>query len=607
MNEQVGKQRTATTEPATLPTQGADLPPPGRIEESQPGHDAGRAGMRRWQLRVRENAYLQDADLQHTMRYHLGADYGGVHDELAAFGATAAGPLNDAAAENDLRLNHPRLDHYDGIGDRDDRVVHHPSYVDAGNLVYGTGLVARLARLGGLREGMAFYILSSHAGDNGHNCPVICNFETARLLRALPDFPDRDRYVEKLETPSYDDNYTASQFLTEVQGGSDVGANATRAWQDEAGEWRIRGEKWFCSNADAELMVISARYDESKPGTKGLAVFLVPARQPDGARNDYTFRRLKEKMGTRTLASAEIDFHDAFAINLGPVDRGFNLLMEQVIHHSRIALATAVLGHSNRAYQLARAYADTRAAFGSTIIDYPLVRENLARIKADVTTGIAGTFALIAMQDEVDTKETSEPRRKFVRLMANIGKSVISKRAVDGVHRAIDTLAGNGAIETTSSLPRLFRDAVIYENWEGSHNTLLMQILRDFQRYDHDAAYFEVMREELATLDKRLSDQRDDLANFLKTLEAEAAALRAVPHDLQTMRIQGVIERMGDAFYYLAALREGLDQQDEGGGTAKLAAAELFYRLRMSGSPVAWTEEALGLLAEVVSAGDAPV
>ncbi len=574
-----------------------------RGEESQPGHDFGRANMRAWMEACRENAYLTDPDFQHTLRYHLGAHYDTVHGDLAAFGDDVSGPLTDATSENDRHPNNPRVERYNGIGERIEKIVHHPSYADAGNMIYRTGVVGRLARKGGLREGMGFYFLACQAGEAGHNCPVICNFEIARLLRDLPNVPERDYLVEKLETLSYDDNFTASQFLTEVQGGSDVGANATLAWQDDAGDWHIRGEKWFCSNADAELIVLSARYDETQAGTKGLAMFAVPVRKPDGTLNDYSFRRLKEKLGTRALASSEIDFHDAYAIPLGPVEKGFNRMMENVIHHSRIALATAVLGFTQRGYRLARVYADTRHAFGKRIIDYPLVRENLARIKAELTVGLAGTYALIALQDANDTGESTDPaRQSFGRLMANVGKSVISKRAVDSLHRAVDTLAGNGAIETTSVLPRLLRETVIFENWEGSHNTLLMQVLRDIHRYDHDKAYFQVMNEELATLGDNLSEERAFIAAELDVLKEKAAELRTASPELQTMKIQHVIDRMGDLYYYLAAVREGDDLAQATGDDAKLAAAAFYRRWRLSDAPIEWDDTMLGLIARVVRA-----
>jgi len=571
-------------------------------EETRPGHARGRDGMRRWLERTRESVYTQHADFLHTLRFHLGDALEGIHEDLLRFGELVPGRLEELVAENDFRPNNPRVEHYDGIGDRDDRVVHHATYALAGDIIYGSEVVRRLARPGGLREGHAFYFLSTHASDTGHNCPVICNFETARVLRSLSDFPGRDEFVEKLETPSYRRNMTASQFLTEVQGGSDVGANATLARPEDDGTWRIRGEKWFCSNADADLQVISARYDEGHVGTRGLAMFLVPARKPDGSRNDFTLRRLKEKIGTRALASAEIDYHDAFAIALGPVDEGFKNLLTLQIHHSRLALAVGVLGMASRAYQLARAYADTRQAFGSTIVEYPLVRENLAAIKADLTVGLAGTYALLALQDDIDVgAETRDSRLAFTRLMANIGKNVVSKRAVDMIHHAADTLAGNGMIETTSAMPRLYRDVTTWENWEGSHNTLRMQVLRDIERHQHDAAYLDVVGALVRDLPSP-DGERDVAAAALDRVRGELIALKEASPALKTLRMPRVLEVMADAFYYASAVREGADQLETTGDSSKLAAAKLYRRTRLQDTPAAPDEEYLALISRVIGA-----
>ena len=572
------------------------------VEETLKGHKTGREGMKRWLELTQQNVYLQNADFRHTLKYWLGKEYERVDAELTEYGEKIPAELEPAAAENDFRFNNPRIDPYNGIGERIDRVVHHPSYADAGDVIYGSDIVKRLVKTGGLREGMGFYYISCHGGEAGHTCPVICNFETARLLRNVDDFPGREHYINKLETSSYRHNYTASQFLTEVQGGSDVGANATSAWQDEDGQWRIRGEKWFCSNADAELMVISARYSDAR-GTKGLSVFLVPSHKPDGSRNDFTYRRLKEKMGTKALASAEIDFRDTWAIPLGSVDSGFNRMMEQVIHHSRIALAVAVLGFSNRSYQQARHYADTRKAFGQTIVDYPLVQENLADIKANINASLAGTFALIGLQDQLDTgAETGEEYRNFSRLMSNIGKSVISRRAVDDVHHCIDTLGGNGAIETTSSLPRLFRDTVIHENWEGTHNTLYAQVTRDILRYGHDKDYVTVIDRLIASLPEQAAIHSDAASEALFKLQNLLQDFHQTVPELQSLKAKVVVEKMANLFYFVSGIKEAYDQQQTTGKESKLAAVEWYRLMYFTDSEQPWSKEKLQLMAIVIGA-----
>jgi alkylation response protein AidB-like acyl-CoA dehydrogenase len=547
-----------------------------QVERTMPGHAYGRDNLREW-VRLRErNAYTRNKNFRHTMRFYLGDEFSPVDTELTAFGTQVPTTLDAAVTENDLRFNNPRIDPYNYIGDRVDEVVHHPAYTTGGDIIYGTGIVKKMATLGTLCDGMAFYYLSNHVGEAGHHCPVVCNYETARVLRLVDDFPGRDDYIAKLEEPSYSDNFTSSQFLTEVQGGSDVGANDTRAWQDEQGNWFIRGEKWFCSNANAELMVISARRSMDRKGTKGLSMFLIPSTKPDGSRNNYTMRRLKEKLGTRALASAEMDYHDAYAIPLGD---NFNFMLEKVIHHSRITLAVAVLGMTNRAYQLAYDFASTRHAFGKNIMQYPLVKENLAHVKVDVMATLAGTFSLVSIQDRVDTSAIEDKDViTFSRLMVNIGKSVASKRAVDNIHHCIDGIGGNAAIENTSSMPRLLRDAVILENWEGTHNTLYMQVLRDIHRYQHDQVYCKMIESYIADIAQAHAEEKSLAGKALAALQALLGDFHQAEADLQTLKMQDIVTQMANLFYYVALVLEGVDQLQTEGSDNKLQCASLFYR-----------------------------
>ncbi|MCP4227674.1 MAG: acyl-CoA dehydrogenase, partial [Actinomycetia bacterium] len=311
------------------------------------------------------------------------------------------------------------------------------------------------------------------------------------------------------EEPSFSNGWTSSQFLTEVQGGSDVGANDTQAWQADDGTWRIRGEKWFCSNANANIQIITARFDNERNGTRGLAMFLVPALLADGTRNHFTLRRLKEKFGTRSLASAEIDYHDAHATPLGPLDDSFQSLMTLVIHHSRIAMLMVMGGMLGRAYQLARSYADTRHAFGKAIVDYPLVQDNLAQVKTDLLAGTASSFAVATFQDNIDTgRELRAEHHAFCRLMANVNKAVWCPRIVSRIQDAAETLAGNGVIEQTSAMPRLIRDAMTMEKWEGSPNTMRMQVLRDIERLGYDRMFLTTITE----LSKEIDASRPERA-----------------------------------------------------------------------------------------------
>jgi hypothetical protein len=274
-----------------------------------------------------------------------------------------------------------------------------------------------------------------------------------------------------------------SQFLTEVQGGSDVGANVTGASPDPetTGAWRLTGEKWFCSVADADLFAVTARPDSAQPGTKGLALFLVP-RTIEGAPNGFRLRRLKDKLGTRGLASGEIDFDNALAYPIGELDDGFAIAVSELLNTSRWLNALGSTGIMSRAYLEASSFAHYRQAFGSPIDSFESVREQLALMKIEVAASLASTMALTELVAKIDQSVASDDDLKFHRFLVNANKYVTSISATEAVHRAIEVLGGNGTIEDFSPLPRLYRDSIVFESWEGTHNVLCEQVRRDCAR-----------------------------------------------------------------------------------------------------------------------------
>jgi len=561
----------------SIPTSKKTIQAGGSSEASQPNHHKFRGEYARFHEKMEENLWDRQGEMLHTLRQYIPAEkLARLAADLDQAGATLAA-VQAAAETNEERMNYPIHQPYDGVGRRVDNVVHTGAHTIVGNAIYGTDVVRRLTERGGLKEGFAFYFLASMLGEAGHNCPVICNFETARLLQKHPEIQNSEKWIGKLLTPSYSENLTASQFLTEVTGGSDVGANATVAERDADGEWRITGEKWFTSNADADLNIITARYDTDRAGTKGLSVFLVPRHLPDGTSNSYTIRRVKEKLGTRALATGEIDYRGAWAIPLSDdAERGFNIVMSNFIHLSRMALSVAVLGMSTRAYDLATMYAQERSVFGRKVIDHAVNREPLAMMRAHTLAMQAGLWQLIDLQDQVDTGVAGDVESsRYIRLMSSAIKTVIGEAAVDHTHHALDTFSGNGTIETFSPIPRLVRDAITQENWEGAHNAVRAQIMRDILRYDVDEAYLVVMRRfaaKMVSLEdaQAVADRLDDIAESVKVIRASQ------DDDERHLLVTWLIRDMVNVTAWAALLSEARDQEESDGGTVKRHAVNVF-------------------------------
>lgn len=443
-----------------------------------------------WEASKPRNFFTADPNLQALLRRYLGeADYDAFRPQLNALGEQCATLIDEACKQEDRIGNHPRLERWSHLGERIEHIEFHPNHHQVGRIVWQSGVMALQAQPGNTVKQMALYYLLAHNGEAGYMCALACTSGLIRALQQAADESIRGRFLPPLLDLDYDHMQHGAQFLTEVQGGSDVGLNAVQARPAGDGSWRITGEKWFCSNINADQFLMTARASEAE-GTRGLGLFLVPRRLPDGSTNGFYIRRLKDKLGTRTLASAELDFQDAVAYPVGPIETGFKTVVELVLNTSRLMNAVACAGIIRRAYYEAAHYAFHRQAFGGLIANYPLVQEAIADIQSEAYAAAATGFFLAHLLDRIETGQTSDDERAIYRLLVNANKYITSIRGTEMVHRAIEVLGGNGAIETFSILPRLYRDMVVLESWEGTHNVLGLQILRDIARYRLHEPFF---------------------------------------------------------------------------------------------------------------------
>jgi acyl-CoA dehydrogenase len=370
--------------------------------------------------------------------------------------------VEEAVAE--AEQNPPRL--------VDGQVEFHPAYHRAGRAVWATGIVGAEPR-----EQASLLFRLAQAGEGGHTCPVVCTAGLVRALRTRASAELREQFLPALLETDYERAERGAQFLTERHGGSDVGANRVEAVPD-GDEWRLHGEKWFCSVADADQFVVTARPRGAPPGTRGLGCFLVPR-----AGGGFRIRRLKDKLGTRALATGEIEFEGALAYALGPLEEGFRTAVG-VLNTSRWLNAVGSAGLMRRAAVVASEFSGEREAFGGPIARFPLVRENLAVMKSEAAAALASTAQVTELVARADEGTASEADVLWHRLLVNANKFVTSLAATAVVRRGIEALGGNGTIEDFSPLPRLYRDAIVFESWEGTHNVLCAQVLRDLARFD---------------------------------------------------------------------------------------------------------------------------
>ena len=455
-----------------------------RIEE-------GRSLLRRWEESKPTNFYEDDQHLRRVLAFRVdAARLAPVAPLLHQAGADAAGPVSRASALLDRPEHLPRLEPWNGIGERTEEIVFHPAYHEVGRLVWRSRVLSLLGEPGNVALHTALAYLFAQNGEVPHLCPVACTSGLVKAIQRCGSDWMRREWLPRLLDPDYDRRWHGAQFLTEVQGGSDVGANAcvARPVRETPGAWRISGEKWFCSNVHADLYAVSARPEGAPEGTKGIGLFVVPRRLDDGSPNGVFIRRLKQKLGTRTLPTAEVDFQDALGYQLGSLEEGFRVMMGVIINTSRLGVALGSCGIMRRAWVEALHYARAREAFGRRLIEFPAVREQLAEMRALGVAGLSSTLFLAALEDRLALEGTHPEDDPLFRIGVNVNKYICS---VDGglvVHHGIEILGGNGTIEDFSPLPRLYREMPVEESWEGPHNTMMAQILRDALKSKmHDA------------------------------------------------------------------------------------------------------------------------
>jgi len=436
-----------------------------------------------WKRRYPANPFDTDGHLDLVNQRYL------TDERLAALRRTAsnfgaAAPELGATVE-DYRSQPPELVKFDGAGNAIEEIRFAAGYERAGAILWGSGLLAQAATAGRSFETANLAYLASLEGEMGHMCAATCTTGLARVLRRAGSEELQGRFLPALTEADYTEAHRGAQFLTEVQGGSDVGAIATAAAAADDGTYRITGEKWFCSVADADLFLLLARLPDAPAGTAGLSCFVVP-RTVDDRPNGFAIRRLKDKLGTRAMASGEIDFTESVAYVVGDEGDGFKIMVTAMLNSSRWLNAIGDVGIMRRAYLEASNYAAVRAAFGRRIAEFPLVRSQLATMKAEWLAALHSTWELTALDEAVDLatagEAIDESSAGFHRYLVNANKLGCSLAATSVARQGIEILGGNGAIEDFSVLPRLLRDAVVYEQWEGTHNVLTAQVLRDLGR-----------------------------------------------------------------------------------------------------------------------------
>ncbi|MER7762344.1 acyl-CoA dehydrogenase family protein [Streptomyces sp. NPDC097619] len=422
--------------------------------------------------------------------------------------------------------NPPKLRTHDRYGNRVDEVEFHPAWHRLLGHAVSAGLTDAWGRPHGhLRRAAGFFVWSQ--AEAGHGCPVSMTHAAVPALRREPALAAE--WEPRLTSHVYEPGLKPAarkagalfgMGMTEKQGGSDVRANTTVARPlDASGEYLLTGHKWFCSAPMSDGFLVLAQAGATGEG--GPTCFLVPRVLPDGTRNTFAVQRLKDKLGNRSNASAEVEFDGTWARRVGEEGRGVRTIIDMVAA-TRLDCVTGSAALMRQALTQAVHHARHRSAFGGKLVDKPLMRNVLADLALESEAATVLMLRLAAAYD-ADT----EQERALLRLAVPAAKYWVTKRCTPVVGEALECLGGNGYVEE-SGLPRLLREAPLNSIWEGSGNVQALDVLRALQREPQalDAFLREIGLARGA--DHRLDGAVKDLLTELADLEGVEARARRI-------------------------------------------------------------------------------
>jgi acyl-CoA dehydrogenase len=522
------------------------------------------------------NAYLSDPDFASLLRIYLDHEIMTlVEPRFIKLGGLVRGELEQLALTADR--NPPTLQPRARNSSDLQKIEKHPSYIALERYAFSEYGLAAMSHRGGVfghieklppavKYGLTMLFVQA---EFGLCCPLSM---TDSLTRTLCKFGSQeliDRFFPMLTTQTFEDLYQGAMFITEQDAGSDVGAVTTEA-RFENGQWRLYGDKWFCSNPDADLAMVLARRQGGLSGTRGLSLFLLPRRLEDGLLNSYRIVRLKPKLGTRSMASGEIVLEGALAFLVGEPASGFKQ-MTDMINMSRLSNGVRSVGLMLRAVGDALYVAKNRTAFGRSLIDLPLMRRQLVKMIVTAEQGRSMCLHTAEILRRADAGDQSYS--KLMRIMTPLIKFRTCRDARKVTGDGMEVRGGSGYIEEWSDA-RVLRDAYLGSIWEGTSNVVALDVKRAIRR--------EQSLEALRTYAAQLLDDssipaasREKLAAALERVCALAENVVSAPENEVDVR------RLASALYNATSAIIMAWETARTGNWRRLALAHLVLRHKL--------------------------
>jgi len=531
------------------------------------------------------NWYEVDPDLQDTVKRYVPAeDLDAANAKLMEVGALIGGPVAERAEMTDK--NPPRLDRFDQWGNEVNRVVHHPGALQTKKDLFEAYLSERRGRRWPAVVGSSFGYLLDQA-ETGMGCAVGMTGGVAGLVASYGSDEVKEHFLPHFITENYDEYWDGAMFLTERDGGSDLGAaTKTTATHVDGDLWVLNGFKWFCSNVDAQAIATLARPEGAADGVGGISLFVVPRVRRDGKPNGVHVHRLKDKLGTKAVPTGEVDFVDAEAYLLagGAQSRdaatdgkGMGRMMGGMVQGSRLGVAFMGLGIARRSFLESAIYAAHRRAFSNSIDAFPMVRETLVRMAMELEAAAALCF-------EASSNVAND--RQLWRILPTLAKYRATRRGVQLASAAVEVHGGNGYIEDWP-VARQLRDGQCHPIWEGTENIIAIDVMRAIEREGVLDPVTARVEKALAQADHAtLSSTAETVRQYATEVREAVAYVSGAPKDVSRLHLRRITRYMTNLVSGALLVEQAADELATRGSARKAAVARLYANVHLSSHPL---------------------
>jgi len=516
-----------------------------------------------------------------------------MQDKWDEIGSSAALVMDELSLDADK--NGPELIKRNNLGETIDEVKFHPSYdallqiaIDSEmfTVKWKEDLKSKfqkdLHKLG-FSSGYVYAM-----SELGQYCPLCMTDGVARLIDLYCNEEDKKRLLPSIATKNIEDLSTGAMFLTEKSGGSDVGRNIVKATKIETSDdlYELSGEKWFCSNVNADIIFALARTNEDIPGTRGLSIFLVEKYLPNGEKNPLPIVRLKEKLGVRSMASAECELNGTIGKRIGEEFKGFKI-MTDMINLSRLYNSVAALSGSRRALIEAYTFNLNRRSFGKDAINHALIRDKFFELGSLNVANFYLTWRAIDSLDKSDNGD--EHAANLSRILTPMVKRWSAEKAVYIVRESMELMGGMGYIED-GVMPKIMRDVMVLPIWEGAGNIMTLDMLRASFKSDG----LQTMLKEIKSIIGKESQFDKTITQHLETISNETKNLDPSNQEMLELKAKHLFNRLTTLYQLCICIDESNDSN-----VAWMNPTKKYFQMQLDGGETDYLlsiEEVSGLI-----------